>query len=200
MRINFRGLLRCLDRQRERCSRPVMLCAAAIMLFTPGTLRAEFVLALSPVETVSPLADSGGDVPNEQNSPSHLGTRCKARAICAPMVEAPSLHRADNSQFESRKPDVGGPTGSGGNDGPGSPAQPNDGPWQPMNFPAADSHSGQSMGGSGAGLGSAGSSPPAGLPSSQVLVGPELAIRLFAKEAHLQIEQIASRLFRPPRA
>jgi hypothetical protein len=37
------------------------------------------------------------------------------------------------------------------------------------------------------------------LPSVPVVVGPELAIRLFAREADLHIEEIAGRLFRPPR-
>jgi hypothetical protein len=41
---------------------------------------------------------------------------------------------------------------------------------------------------------------PAGLPATPVIIGPDLAMRLLAREAHFKMEDLAGRLFRPPRS
>jgi hypothetical protein len=55
------------------------------------------------------------------------------------------------------------------------------------------------MGGSQTNQGVGAAVSAVSLPSIPVVVGPELAMRLFAREADLHIEEIAGRLFRPPR-
>jgi hypothetical protein len=57
----------------------------------------------------------------------------------------------------------------------------------------------QGAGGSPTHLQSGSSVFAAGLPYVPMLVGSELAMRLFAREARLHVEEHAGRLFRPPR-
>jgi len=59
---------------------------------------------------------------------------------------------------------------------------------------------GNGMGGSQTNQGIGAAAAAVTLPSVPVVVGPELAMHLFAREADIHIEEIAGRLFRPPRA
>jgi len=75
---------------------------------------------------------------------------------------------------------------------PGNPTPANNPPLPPMN-------TSQGMGGNYHGFGPGSITLLAGLPSRPTVIGPELAIRLFAQESPLQMEEFAWRFFRPPR-
>jgi len=77
-----------------------------------------------------------------------------------------------------------------------------DGPSKPGPMPCGPQAPSENQGcqGTGGGTATAGSSvQAAGLPTLPVVIGPDLAMQLFAREADLQVEQISRRLFRPPR-
>lgn len=73
-------------------------------------------------------------------------------------------------------------------------------PFAPPQKPPVNYHSSHGMGGSQTHQGAAAAVSAVTLPSVPVVVGPELAMRLFAREADIHIEELAGRLFRPPRA
>lgn len=82
----------------------------------------------------------------------------------------------------------------------GNPPAPNDQTPSPrVKYPPSAPYAGQNMGGTASGLGAGSSTNPAGLPSIPALIGPELAMRLFAQESLLQVQELAWRFFRPPR-
>jgi len=73
-------------------------------------------------------------------------------------------------------------------------------PFAPPQKAPVDFNTGHGMGGSQTNQGVGAGVIAVSLPSVPVMIGPELAMRLFAREAGLHIEKIAGRLFRPPRA
>ena len=81
--------------------------------------------------------------------------------------------------------------------------QPNtgDAPSRPGPMPRGPQPHSENQGcqGTGGGATAASAVQVAGLPAAPIIVGPDLAMRLIAREAHLHIEQFSGRLFRPPR-
>jgi hypothetical protein len=72
-------------------------------------------------------------------------------------------------------------------------------PFGPKKDTPRDSNAHQSMGGTSNNLGAGAGVYAASLLSVPVIIGPDLAMRFFAREGRLRLEEHAWRFFRPPR-
>jgi hypothetical protein len=193
MRMDLRGRLVRLDLPRVLLARQLNLCALLVAFITPSALRAEFVIAV-PVHAVP---SSGREIAlaevNDETNCGRLGTCCRSLGS-SPVVTSPLAAMLKESGT-TRQGTGGAPRPGGPNN---APLPQNQRPLPRENCPPADSY-GHGMGGTGAGSGLGAGAHPAGLSAALTPIDPELAMRLFARDAHLPAEEQAGRLFRPPR-
>jgi hypothetical protein len=179
----------------------VMLLLVLPILGTSFRVRAGFVPPVVIADTVSPGEIDLFDSPQEDR----LARRKHPAATAQP--DQPADQHSALKMLGVWK-EIGAPsprhetTNPGGEGAPvrnDLPLPQNQGPLPRVNCPAPDSQSGQGMGSTSAGFGSGFASHPAGLTTVPAITGPELAMRVFARESRLQVEDLAWRFFRPPR-
>jgi hypothetical protein len=200
MRIDSQGRSDRLDLPSRLFTRRLNLCALLVAFLAPNTLRAEFVISV-PAHQIVFSADIASVGLTDESKCSRFGTCCKHSADSqhANRTSQDSIESPLAAMLKKRGAPEQATTGSRGNGNRhNAPLPQNQAPLPRENCPPADSY-GHGMGGS-AGSGSGGSSHPAGLPSTPVVTGPELAMRVFAREHSFQVEDFAWRFFRPPRA
>jgi hypothetical protein len=148
------------------------LLAAPPILGVGQTVRAGFILDVTSCAEVVPVRGQNLDE-----------SKCSDVAV---------TKRSESStrQNEPVRTQQSVPSGGGGE----RPA-----PFGPTKQVPHDSAAHQSMGGTSNNLGAGSGVCAANLPSLPVIIGPDLAMRFFARQGQLRIEEHACRFFRPPR-